>query len=29
MAEKNDWAKLSKKELLEILQRQEKLLANK
>ncbi|KAL9986012.1 hypothetical protein ACROYT_G000065 [Oculina patagonica] len=29
MAEKNDWAKLSKKELLEMLQRQEKLLANK
>lgn len=29
MAEKNDWTKLSKKELLEMLQRQEKLLANK
>jgi len=29
MAEKNDWTKLSKKELLEILQRQEKLLTNK
>lgn len=29
MAEKNDWTKLSKRELLEMLQRQEKLLANK
>lgn len=29
MAEKNDWTKLSKKELLEMLLRQEKLLANK
>lgn len=29
MAEKTDWAKLSKKELQEMLRRQEKLLANK
>ena len=29
MAEKNDWAKLPKRELLEMLQREEKLLSNK
>ena len=29
MAEKNDWVKLPKIELLEMLQRQEKMLANK
>ena len=29
MEEKTDWAKLSKKELHEMLRRQEKLLANK